>query len=126
MKKTVVIIDDSPTIRKSVKIILEGADYSVMECEDGKEALVVLQGLAEAGDLPSMIITDLLMPVMNGYEVLNFLKDHETLRFIPVFVMTTESDPDSIEQGQRLGALGWLVKPFDEETLLEVVREYSR
>lgn len=126
MGKTIVIIDDSPTIRKSVKVILERSGYEVLECEDGEQGQKNLFSLLESGTIPSMIITDILMPVMNGFDVLNFLKNHEILKFVPVFVMTTETDSESIERGQELGALGWLVKPFNEDTLLEIVEEYAR
>lgn len=126
MGKTIVIIDDSPTIRKSVMVILERNGYDILECENGDHGKKCLLSLLESGIIPSMIITDIIMPVMNGFEVLNFLKNHEILRFVPVFVMTTESDSESMEKGQELGALGWIVKPFNEDTLLEIVEEYAR
>ena len=119
MAKTVLIIDDSTSMRQMVGFTLKGAGFQVIEGSNGKEGLDKIA--AAPGGKVDLVITDLNMPIMDG---LTFIKEARTrpgLRFTPMLVLTTEGDDDRKAQGKAAGATGWIVKPFQPEQLLKVV-----
>ena len=118
MTKQVLIVDDSPTMRMSVKNTLEMGKYRVSVATNGFEALAQL----EQGLVPSLIITDINMPGMTGFELIPKIKMMHKLRFVPILTLTTESDPKKRDQGRAVGATGWLVKPVSAEDLLAVIQ----
>ena len=117
MAKTILIVDDSISLRTVVKIALERAGYVVVEAADGVQALAALD---KAGKV-NLIVTDVNMPNMNGIELLTKVKQHARHKFVPVIMLTTESQSEKKEQGRLGGAKAWIVKPFDPPQLLDAV-----
>jgi two-component system chemotaxis response regulator CheY len=114
--RTVLIVDDSETIRQSVAGALEQAGFAVATARDGVEGLQLIQDQA-----PSMVILDVNMPRMNGIELLESLD----LRGpgLPVVLLTTEVQPTLMARAKKAGARGWMVKPVNLEQLVETVRK---
>lgn len=116
MTQTLLIVDDSPTMRQMLAFTLNGAGYRIAEAEDGVEALA----LAEQGAF-DLVLTDINMPRMDGITLIQHLRALPAYRFTPILVLTTESAPEMKQKGRESGATGWIVKPFGPEKLLEVV-----
>ncbi|MBK7005029.1 MAG: response regulator [Burkholderiales bacterium] len=117
MAKTILIVDDSASMRCVVTMALKGAGYDVIEGSDGKDALAKL-----TGQKVHLIITDVNMPGMDGITFLKEVKQHATYKFTPVIMLTTESDEEKKRLGQAAGARAWVVKPFKPEQLLNAVQ----
>jgi two-component system chemotaxis response regulator CheY len=126
MNKRVLILDDSRTIRTSVKYTLQKSGYEVLLAENGVEGLKVLKENSSMSDRPQMIITDINMPKMNGIEFIKEVKKDRQFKFIPILVLTTESQAEMKNKGKEAGAAGWLVKPFSPEQLTGVVKRFVR
>ncbi len=118
MAKKILAVDDSKTMREMVSFTLKGAGYEIVEAEDGKAAIEVLGGAKV-----DAIITDLNMPNMNGFELIRALRANPTYKFTPILMLTTEGDSSKKEEGKTAGATGWIVKPFNPEKLVEVVKK---
>jgi len=116
MAKTILIIDDSASLRSVVKMALTGAGYNVLEAGDGQAALSLLDGRSI-----NMAICDVNMPVMNGIEFVKAAKTLAAYKFMPVLMLTTESQEEKKEQGKAAGAKAWMVKPFSPTQLLAAV-----
>jgi len=125
MAATILVVDDSMVLRSSVKYTLTGAGLDVAEAKDGKEGLEVLSTLSREGRRPSMIISDINMPNMDGITFIKEVKKTDA-RHVPILVLTTESQPHMKEEGRNAGAAGWLVKPFREEQLIAVIKKFVR
>ncbi|HXV20443.1 MAG TPA: response regulator [Desulfuromonadales bacterium] len=117
MAKKIMTVDDSPTIRQMLAMALKGAGYEVVEAEHGKDALSKLET-----EQVSMLITDLNMPQMNGIELIRSVRQSPGLRFLPIIMLTTETQEAKRQEGKAAGASGWIVKPFKPEQLLKVVQ----
>lgn len=117
MPKTVLIVDDSATIRQVVGMTLKGAGYEVMEACDGKDALRKLDGKKI-----NLIISDVNMPNMDGISFVKEAKKLASYKFTPVIMLTTESNEEKKRVGQAAGARAWVVKPFKPEQLLNAVQ----
>jgi|SRR6056297_411055 len=126
MSKRVLILDDSRTIRTSVKYTLQKSGYEILLAENGVEGLEVLKENSGINDRPQMIITDINMPKMNGIEFIKEVKKDRQFKFIPILVLTTESQAEMKNKGKEAGAAGWLVKPFSPEQLTGVVKRFVR
>ncbi|HKL41117.1 MAG TPA: response regulator [Clostridia bacterium] len=126
MNKRVLILDDSRTIRTSVKYTLQKSGYEILLAENGVEGLEVLKENNSRKDRPQMIITDINMPKMNGIEFIKEVKKNREFKFIPILVLTTESQAEMKNKGKEAGAAGWLVKPFSPEQLTGVVKRFVR
>jgi two-component system chemotaxis response regulator CheY len=118
MAKTILIVDDSASLRQVVGISLRGAGYQVMEAGDGKDALRQL-----TGQKVHLMISDVNMPNMDGISFLKEVKKLPAYKFTPVVMLTTESQEEKKRQGQEAGAKAWVVKPFKPEHLLGVVQK---
>lgn len=116
--KKILIIDDSVSIRQSMKSILEEGGYQVVCAIDGKDGLNKLES-----DPVDCVITDINMPNINGLELLKTIRVTESMKYLPVLVLTSESETDMIKQGISLGATGWLIKPFNAEKLISSVKK---
>jgi two-component system chemotaxis response regulator CheY len=116
---TIFLIDDSPTILMSMSAIIERAGYKVEKAPDGEAALGKLKTDAQA----KLIITDYNMPGMNGVEVIREARKIPALRFVPMLVLTTESQQSKRDEAKAAGATGWLVKPVDQSALLDVIKK---
>ena len=113
MSKTVMIVDDSASVRRVVGIALKGAGYAVIEGCDGRDALGKL-----TGQKVHLIISDVNMPNMDGITFLKAVKQLPAYRFTPVSMLTTESEESKKREGQAAGAKAWVVKPFQPEQLV--------
>jgi two-component system chemotaxis response regulator CheY len=118
MTKRILTIDDSKTIRDMLRMTLVDAGFEVLQAVDGQEGVEVMD--RETVDL---VITDINMPRMNGYEVVRNLRDRPALKGLPILVLTTESDVDKKNLAREAGATGWMVKPFDPDRLIATVRK---
>lgn len=118
MAKKILTVDDSKTMREMVSFTLKSAGYEVVEAEDGKAALDMLGGAKV-----DAVITDLNMPNMNGFDLIRALRANPTYKFTPILMLTTEGDDTKKQEGKTAGATGWIVKPFNPEKLVEVVKK---
>lgn len=116
MAKSIMIVDDSASLRQVVKITLTGAGYDVVEAADGRDALAKLNG-----QRLHLIISDVNMPNMDGIELVKQVKQHPSYKFTPIIMLTTESSDGRKQQGQAAGAKAWMVKPFQPDQLLMAV-----
>ena len=116
MAQTILIIDDSASLRQVVAMALKGAGYDVLEAGDGQAALAMLDGRKV-----HMAICDVNMPRMNGIEFVKAAKALPNYRFLPILMLTTESEQSKKEEGKAAGAKAWMVKPFSPATLLNAV-----
>ncbi len=116
MGKSILVVDDSASLRQVVNIALTGAGYSVTEACDGKDALDKLNGQKF-----HLIISDVNMPNMDGISLLKAVKDNPAYRFTPVIMLTTESQEDKKNEGRNAGAKAWMVKPFQPAQMLDAV-----
>jgi two-component system chemotaxis response regulator CheY len=119
MSKTILVIDDSSTMRGATVRVLKDAGYNTLEAADGLLALQVCE--REKNNI-KLIICDVNMPNMDGLTFLAKLKETPYGRFMPVIMLTTESQKTKIEEGRSLGARAWIVKPFNEQQLLDGVK----
>jgi two-component system chemotaxis response regulator CheY len=117
--KTIMIVDDSATMLMSVKNNLEIAGFTVITAEDGVKALSKLKG----GSKPDLIITDVNMPNMDGMELIKNVRALPGFRFTPILTLTTESQAAKRDEGKKLGATGWLVKPVGGADLLKIIKQ---
>ena len=116
MAKTIMIIDDSVSLRQVVRIALAGAGYEVMEACDGQDALGQLDGRKI-----HLMICDVNMPNLDGIAFLGALRGLPGYKFTPVIMLTTEAGEDRKREGQAAGARAWVVKPFKPDQLLQAV-----
>jgi two-component system chemotaxis response regulator CheY len=119
--KTVMTVDDSASLRQMIAVVLRGGGYEVVEAMDGMDALSKLNGLEL-----DLFLTDVNMPNMDGLELTRQLRAMPQYKFIPIVLLTTESNADKKAQGKAAGATAWIVKPFDPDQLLAVVKKVMR
>jgi len=116
MSKTIMVVDDSASVRQVVSITLKGAGYQVIEACDGQDGLSKLNG-----DKISLVISDVNMPNMDGITFVKELKKLPSYKFTPVIMLTTESQESKKQEGQAAGAKAWVVKPFQPQQMLSAV-----
>lgn len=116
MGKTIMIVDDSASLRQVVAIALKGAGYDTLEACDGKDALSKM-----TGQKIHLIISDVNMPNMDGITFVKNVKQHPNYKFTPIIMLTTESQDDKKKEGQAAGAKAWVVKPFQPQQMLDAV-----
>ena len=119
MAKIILIVDDSATMLMSVKSNLEMNGFKVETASDGLQALNKLK----SGTKPDLIITDINMPNMGGLELIQNVRALPGFRFVPILTLTTESQAAKRDEGKKLGATGWLVKPIDGADLIKVIKQ---
>lgn len=120
MAKRILVVDDSTAVRQSVCYVLDQAGYEVVQAVDGTDALTKLDGSPF-----DLIVTDVNMPNMDGIELTGKVRGLEKYKFTPVVVLTTESQQSKMSAGKEAGATGWIVKPFNSEKLLQVVKRLA-
>ena len=116
MGKTILIVDDSSSMRQVVGITLKQAGYELIEACDGKDALSKL-----GGQKIHLVISDVNMRNMDGITFVREMKKNAAYRFVPVVMLTTEGTDEKKKAGQDAGAKAWVVKPFQPQQLLAVV-----
>jgi len=120
VSKTILTIDDSRMMREMLLMVLQGAGFNVVQAEDGVDGLEALTRSA-----PDVIITDINMPRMDGYGVIEGVRQDPRHRATPIIVLSTESSPEKKGRARDAGATGWIVKPFQADTLIDVIRRVS-
>ena len=118
MAKLIMTADDSASVRQMVSFTLKQHGYDVVEAVDGKDALVKLQS-----QKVDMLITDLNMPNLDGIGLIKGARALPACRFIPIVMLTTESQDTRKQEGKAAGATGWIVKPFQPDQLIAVVKK---
>ena len=121
MKKVILTVDDSRTIREMLRTTLADAGMDVLQAEDGVHGLEVLG----ASSMPDVIVTDINMPRMDGYGFIEAVRANDQYRSIPILVLTTESMDDKKDRARRAGATGWNVKPFDPVKLVSAINRVA-
>ena len=117
MTKSILIVDDSSSLRTVVKLALVRAGYEVHEAGDGEEGLAKLESVSKV----NLIVSDVNMPNMDGITFVSKVKQHPRHKFTPVIMLTTEGQDAKKEQGRAAGAKAWIVKPFNPPQLLDAV-----
>lgn len=117
MAKTVLVVDDSPTMRQMVACTLTAAGFQVIEAEHGRDAVNKVTG----GQRMDLVVTDLNMPEMDGIALIKELRNMPLFKFTPILMLTTESSDEKKKAGKAAGATGWIVKPFNPELILKVI-----
>lgn len=115
---SVLVVDDSTSVRQMVGFTLKQIGFEPTEAEDGAVALQVAgsQGF-------DLVITDLNMPNLDGIELIKALRQQEKHKYIPILMLTTESQDSKKQEGKAVGATGWIVKPFRPDQLQAVVQK---
>lgn len=119
MAKTILVVDDSSSLRTVVRLALTGAGYEVVEAVDGMDALAKATLLA--AKKIHLIISDVNMPRMDGIEFVRQLKEKPAFKFTPVIMLTTEGNNDVKERGRAVGVKAWIIKPFNPPQMLNAV-----
>jgi two-component system chemotaxis response regulator CheY len=115
---TILTADDTATMRQMISFTLSSAGHQVMQASDGNEALALAR--TRKFDL---VIADVNMPNMDGISLVKSLRELPDYKFTPILMLTTESQAEKRQEGRSAGATGWIVKPFNPEQLLTVVKK---
>ena len=120
MKKTILVVDDEPDVLTFLKKRLEAHNYKVITASDG------IEGLKKARESkPDIILLDIIMPNKDGFTMLSELRAKEETRDIPVVIISAKAESRSIFEGQYLGAVDYLIKPYDFKELLKYIKRYT-
>jgi len=114
---TIMTVDDSPSMRMLLKAALTDLGYKVLEAEDGVQALERLDGAT-----PDLLITDINMPRLDGFGLIEKVREQDLHRNLPILVLTTESSDEKKQRARSAGATGWIVKPFHPDKLAAAIR----
>jgi len=114
----ILAVDDSASMRQMVSFTLKGAGHEVVEASNGEEALE----LAKSNGV-DLVLTDVNMPKMDGISLIRELRALENYKFIPILTLTTESGTEKKMDGKKVGATGWIVKPFSPDQLLKTINK---
>ncbi|MBB4086365.1 response regulator [Sphingomonas carotinifaciens] len=117
MTRTIMTVDDSPSMRALLRHALSGEGYQIAAAEDGVDALERIDAAA-----PDLVITDINMPRMDGFGLIEQLRGHPRWNGVPILVLTTEFSDEKKARARAAGATGWIVKPFDPAKLSAAVR----
>lgn len=116
--KKILVVDDSSVVRMSLEMLLQENGFDITTANDGALGVEA----AKDGDF-DLIITDINMPNMNGFDLIKNVREMDHCTFIPILVLTTESDSELLKKGKNFGATGWIVKPFTNEAILTTVNK---
>ncbi|MFZ5979151.1 MAG: response regulator [Candidatus Zixiibacteriota bacterium] len=123
MSHTILVVDDSPTVVKFVSFSLKNQGFKILTATDGMDAIEKISNLSEA-DKVDLIITDLNMPNLDGYSLIETLRQNDKHRETPIIILSSEEGDDDQERGMQVGANSYLVKPFKSSLLLNEVAKY--
>jgi CheY-like chemotaxis protein len=119
-KKKILICDDDPVILRLLQVNLEIEGYAVVSAHHGEEAVRVAKS-----EVPDLIILDIMMPRMDGYQVAHVLKSHYGTKDIPLVFLSAKAQQADIDRGKAYGVTNYLTKPFDPSELLEVIERLT-
>jgi two-component system chemotaxis response regulator CheY len=122
MAKTVLVVDDSSTVRQQVSMALKQAGFDIVEAADGEEGLATVA----ANRAIDMVVCDVNMPNLNGLEMVERIKSRPEHKGLPILMLTTEGQPSMIKRAKQAGAVGWIVKPFDANQLVATAHHLTR
>lgn len=122
MTKTILVVDDSESIREIVGFTLENEGFNVLFGENGQDALKHLN----KEPIIDLIVTDLHMPVMNGIEFIKLVRNNREYKSVPILFLTTESQTAKKMEAKEAGATGWIIKPFVPAKLIEAINKVMR
>src|ERR1700694_4447789 len=117
MAKTILVVDDSSTVRRNVSIVLKRAGFAIAEAAEGQEGLAMVDSNRNI----DMVICDIKMPIMNGLDMVEKIKSKPENKSLPILMLTTEGQIALIKRAKQAGAVGWIVKPFDAAQLVLTV-----
>jgi two-component system, chemotaxis family, chemotaxis protein CheY len=120
MTQTILTVDDSRTMRDMLRMALAEAGFNVLQAVDGVHGLEVLQT-----SMPDVIVTDINMPKMDGFGLIEAVRKDARYRRVPILVLTTESDGAKKMRAKEAGATGWIVKPFEPTKLIAAIRRVA-
>jgi len=121
MAKTILVVDDSDTVRQQVSMALKQAGFAIAEAADGEEGLAMI----EANRDIAMVVCDVNMPRMNGLEMVESVKTKAEHKSLPILMLTTEGQPSMIKRAKQAGAVGWIVKPFNANQLVQTAKHLT-
>jgi len=119
VKKRILVVDDEVDMVEGIKIMLEADNYEVIAAFDGQEGLQKAQE-----ERPDLILLDVMMPKMDGFETLRRIRADSETQHIPVIMLTAKGDTDSMFKAHDLGSTDFFIKPFDAQELLDFIRRY--
>ena len=119
MNKSILVVDDTRSMRKMVAAVLQGAGYEVAEAGDGVEALELARERVY-----DLVVTDHNMPRMDGVTLVRELRSLPNYDPVALIVLSTEAGPELKQKGRDAGATGWMAKPFDPQRMLEIVGQF--
>jgi len=122
MAKTILVVDDSGTVRQQVSMALKQAGFAIVEAADGQEALAAIA----SNRAIDMVVCDVNMPNLNGLEMVEKVKSNPEHKALPILMLTTEGQPSMIKRAKAAGAVGWIVKPFDAGQLVQTARHLTK
>ncbi len=126
MGKLILSIDDSNVIKMSLELLCKENGYEFVHAFDGLEGLEKVEEIKNQSKNIALIICDINMPNMDGMEFLHHFKSHDENKFVPVLMLTTESQIGMMQEAKKMGATGWIVKPFQPEQLLNFLKKFAR
>lgn len=118
-RKKILLVDDADTILMMERMILHKEPYELVTAKDGQEAIAKAES-----EHPDLILLDVVMPKMNGFEVCQRLRQNDTTKTIPIIMVTTRGEPENVETGYRDGCSDYVTKPINGLELLSKVRNY--
>lgn len=116
--QSVLVVDDEPTARSMLRLILVRAGFEVREAKDGYEALEQVERI-----IPDVMLLDIMMPGMDGFTVCQILREQESTVDLPIIMLSARADPESVNTGLRVGATKYLTKPVTPDELTRHIRE---
>jgi len=121
MAKTILVVDDSGSVRQQVSMALKQAGFEITEAADGREGLAAV----DANRSIDLVISDVNMPNMNGLEMIEKIKSKPENKALPIIMLTTEGQPSMIKRAKEAGAVGWIVKPFNASLLIKTAKHLT-
>jgi two-component system chemotaxis response regulator CheY len=121
MAKTILVVDDSGTVRQQVSMALKQAGFETAQAADGREGLAMVDSNRNI----NMVICDVNMPNMNGLEMVEKIKAKPENKSLPILMLTTEGQPSMIKRAKEAGAVGWIVKPFNASQLVQTAKHLT-
>ena len=121
MEKTILVVDDSCSVRQHVSLVLQRAGFETAQAADGQEGLAMVDSNRNI----DMVICDINMPIMNGLEMVEKIKAKPENKSLPILMLTTEGQASLVKRAKQAGAVGWIVKPFNPRQLVQTVNHLT-